>query len=71
MWKKPSIEKPDFKKANLETMVSFAEITEKESLETNGGSSIGTIEIINIGILKPIKITRTPGIVASPFNFKL
>lgn len=31
MWKKPSMQKPDFKKVNLD------DLSETESIETNGG----------------------------------
>lgn len=54
MWKKPTLQKPDFMKVNLD------EISEKESLETNGGLTT----IIN----KPIsQIIRTSGLVADPY----
>lgn len=33
MWKKPSVEKPSFKKVNLESLSA------KESLDTNGGAT--------------------------------
>ena len=58
MWKKPSIQKPDFNKLNLN------EISEKESLETNGG--ISSIKLpIDIKIFPPLS-----GIIAQPFDFK-
>lgn len=57
MWKKPSIQKPDFKKVNLD------EMSEKESLDTNGGL---------ISIKPPVIIPIIPplsGMVAKPFDF--
>ncbi len=57
MWKKPSIQKPDFNKVNLD------EISEKESLETNGG--IVTTKLpIGIPIFPPLS-----GVIARPFDF--
>ncbi len=59
MWKKPSIQKPDFNKLNLN------EISEKESLETNGGiaSTVSPISIIKI--YPPLS-----GIIAPPLDLK-
>ena len=58
MWKKPSIQKPDFNKLNLN------EISEKESLETNGGI-VSTKLPIGIPTFPPLS-----GIIAQPFDFK-
>ncbi|MDT8717560.1 hypothetical protein IAI10_12885 [Clostridium sp. 19966] len=61
MWKKPSIEMPDFNKSNLE------ELLEKESLDTNGGASANSS---NINLDSISTITRTPGYVSDPpFDF--
>ncbi|PYG86622.1 hypothetical protein LY28_02841 [Ruminiclostridium sufflavum DSM 19573] len=64
MWKKPSIQKPDFIKADLN------EISEKESLETNGG----LVESVNLAINLPdITVspfpTRLSGMIAKKFDF--
>lgn len=58
MWKKPSIEKPPFMKVSLEDM------SEKESLDTNGGISETTVEEL-------IKLWPRPfmGLVAPGFPF--
>lgn len=53
MWKKPSIQKPDFKKVNLD------EMSEKESLETNGGLKLGIPTF-----------PRLSGMIAPPINFR-
>ncbi len=59
MWKKPSIQKPDFKKVNLD------EMSEKESLETNGGLTAIKLPTIGIPIFPPLS-----GVIAQPFDFK-
>ena len=58
MWKKPSIQKPDFNKLNLN------EISEKESLETNGGITSTQLPI-GIKIFPPLS-----GIIAPPLDLK-
>ncbi|MDT8717559.1 hypothetical protein IAI10_12880 [Clostridium sp. 19966] len=62
MWKKPSIELPDFNKSNLE------ELLEKESLDTNGGASVNLLNVDLSSISTP---TRPPGIISYPaFDFE-
>ncbi|MDT8717558.1 hypothetical protein IAI10_12875 [Clostridium sp. 19966] len=61
MWKKPSIELPDFKKSNLK------EILEGEAIETNGGS---ISNLVSTDLIQTIPPTRPPGRVSETFNFK-
>ena len=66
MWKKPSMEKPDFKRLCLQ------EISGKESLETNGGRIADLISIDPVII--PKEPIPNPPIVLSGFvgpNFKI
>ena len=66
MWKKPSLEKPDFKKVNLE------ELSEKECIEINGGLVESPVVLdTSIEIIKSYKIKfpgRLSGIVAQNFD---
>lgn len=55
MWKKPILQKPEFTKVNLD------EISEKESLETNGGAiSLLPNDMKNI--------IRLSGMIAIPYD---
>lgn len=65
MWKKPSMQKPDFKMVNLD------ELSDKESIETNGG--IMSIPTRLSGMISiPIPIIPIPpklsGVIAKPFD---
>lgn len=61
MWKKPSIEKPDFNN------FAIKELSEKEAYELNGGLSSSLRDLIpDLNPIKPFK--PTPGLVAPPIK---
>lgn len=58
MWKKPSLQKPDFKKVNLD------ELSDRESIETNGGV---TSIITDKPLISPFINPPLSGVIAIPY----